>query len=219
MSFPGRTFPALGAVVAMVALGSACSGSGGDEGRDRSDDSIGWKTCNALFGTDRIDALQKEFGAGTLETFNYKPLDELTSNWVDLARSWKPGENAHFASFPCQLGIDGTGKRFSSVVSWSLFALEYTKFKDGWKSMGNNQYVRREENGLHLTAVFPCKIKGSHEDQEAELSLEIETRIRNVPGFDTELLSQMTAQLARTLTDELPCANDPKIPHKLPNSE
>ncbi|MEV5488016.1 hypothetical protein AB0L47_08405 [Streptomyces bobili] len=220
MSFPGRTFPALATVIAVVALLSACSGSGGDGGRDRSDAPIGWKTCNALFGADSIDALQDQMGEGTLEVLNYtQSLDELTSGWADLARSWEPGKNAHFATLPCDLGIDGTGKRFGLYVSWSLFSLQYTESKDGWKSAGKDLYVRTEENGLHLTAVFPCKIKGSRDEQEAELPLEIETRVRNVPGFDTEVLSEMTAQLARNLADELPCANDPVIPNQLPISE
>ncbi|MFH9861715.1 hypothetical protein [Streptomyces sp. NPDC017202] len=204
-------------MVATMALLSACSGSGeGDSRQDRNDAPIGWKTCNALFGAKKIDALQEEMGEGTLQTLNQAfPMNELTSGWAHSARSWKPGENAHFATQPCDLGIDETGKRFYSYVSWSLSSVEHLKSEEGWESAGKDLYVRREENGLHLTAVFPCKIKGSHKDQEAELPIEIETRVRNVAEFDTGLLSQMTAQLAHNVAAELSCTNDPDIPGDL----
>ncbi|MFF0592832.1 hypothetical protein [Streptomyces antibioticus] len=52
-------------------------------------------------------------------------------------------------------------------------------------------------------------------DQEAGLPLEIETEVRNVPGFDTDLLSQVTAGLARNLAKRLPCTNSPEIPSVL----
>jgi hypothetical protein len=214
--FARRTFQAVGAVAATGAMLSACSGSGAGDGKDRNDAPVGWSTCNALFGSDNIDALQDEMGEGTLQTLNSSsPVDELMSSLTRLARSWEPSKTAHIVNHPCDLGVEGTGERFNSYVSWSLLRPKTIESEDGWESAGNGLYVLREENGLHLTAVFPCKIEGSRKDQESELPLEVETEVRNVPGFDTKLLSRMTAQLARKVADRLPCTNDPDIPHEL----
>jgi hypothetical protein len=216
--FSGRAFPALGVVVAATAVLSACSGDEGD-GRDRSDAPKAWSVCNELFGSSRIDALQAEMGDGTLGPLNSTvTVDELMSDRASVARSWEPGSEAHYSntSHPCDLGVDGTGKRFNSYVSWSVDSPQDIKSGDDsggeWQSLGNDIYVKREDADLHLTAVIPCKIKGSHTDQEAELPLEVETEVKNVPDFDTKLLSEMTAQLASKLVDGLPCTNDPEVP-------
>lgn len=222
MRFTRTTFPTVGAVIIAMAVLSACSGSGEGDSKDRNADPVGWKTCNALFGSDRIDALQDEMGKGTLETLNSsRTLDELTSGRASVARSWEPGSEAHYSktAHPCDLGIDGTGARFNSYVRWSVDTPKSIKdggaSMNGWQSAGGDVYVVREEAGLHLTALFPCKVKGSHKDQEAGLPLEVETEVRNVPDFDTTLLSEMTSQLARKLVEGLPCTNKPNIPKGL----
>lgn len=219
MRFAGRTFPTVGAVVAALAVLSACSGSGEEDAKDRNDAPVGWSTCNALFGADRIDALHDEMGEGTLAVLNQTfPVAEVTSLSARVAQSWEPGEAEHVAytaDHPCDLGLDGTGKRFESYVSWSRFSLKDMQSREGWEPAGDGLYVLREDSGLHLTAVFPCKIEGSHKDQEVGLPLEVETEVRNLPDFDTKLLSEMTAQLARSLAKRLPCTNDPEIPSVL----
>ncbi|MCG0065330.1 hypothetical protein L0F81_18865 [Streptomyces tricolor] len=220
--FGRSVYQALGLVVAAGVALSACAG-GEDEGesRDRNDAPQGWSVCNELFGAGRIDRLQDEMGGGTLAVLNAgTPVGELMSGRASVARSWKPGSEAHYAntSRPCDLGIDGTSKRFHAYVSWSVDSPEDIRAGDageGWQSLGKDVYVRREDGGLHLTAAIPCKIEGSHKAQEAELPLEVETEVRNVPEFDTELLSEMTAQLARKLAHGLPCRNDPAVPSEL----
>ncbi|MFF3498945.1 hypothetical protein [Streptomyces sp. NPDC003247] len=223
MRFAGRTFPAIGAVIAALAVLAACSGSEEGDTKDRNDAPIGWSTCNALFGEDRIDALQDEMGKGTLAVLNQTfPVDTFVSGSASVVQSWEPGDTGHVAytaSHPCDLGLDGTGKRFNSYVRWSVDTPKGIEngvaSKNGWQSAGGDVYVVREDSGLRLTALFPCKIKGSHQEQQAELPLEVETEVRNVPGFDAELLSEMTAQLARNLAKKLPCTNDPEIPSAL----
>jgi hypothetical protein len=218
--FKGRAFLALGVTVAASAVLSACSGGEGDK-QDRSDAPKGWSVCHELFGSSRIDALQNEMGSGTLTVLNeLTPVNELLSDRTNVAKSWEPGSEVHYSntSHPCDLGIDGSGKRFNSYVSWSVNSLEDIKSGEageGWQSLGSDIYVNREDGGLHLTAVIPCKITGSHEDQEAELPLEVETEVRNVPDFDAKLLSEMTAQLSRRLADGLPCTNNPDVPSAL----
>ncbi|MFJ4624346.1 hypothetical protein [Streptomyces sp. NPDC088812] len=208
-------------VVAAVVVLSACSGSGEGKSKDRGDAPQGWSVCNELFGSSRIDALQAELGDGTLEPLNSTPVSELMSGRAGVAKSWKPGSEVHYANtaHPCDLGIDGTSARFNSYVRWSVDTPEDIEngvaSRDGWQSTGGDVHVVREDAGLHLTAVFPCKIKGSHQDQEAELPLEVETEVRNVPGFDADLLSEMTARLASVLAKGLPCANSPRIPEAL----
>lgn len=158
-------------------------------------------------------------GSGTLTVLNeLTPVDELLSNRASIAKSWEPGSEAHYsnASQPCDLGIDGTGKRFNSYVSWSVDSPKDIKsgMDSGgdWISLRNGIHVKREDGGLHLTAVVPCRIKGSQRSQEAELPLEVETEVKNVPDFDSKLLREMTAELARKLADGLPCTNNPDIP-------
>ncbi|WP_425245273.1 hypothetical protein [Streptomyces sp. NEAU-NA10] len=217
-----RTFSPLGTVVAAVVVLSACSGSGEGASKDRNDAPIGWSTCNALFGADRIDVLQDEMGEGTLETLNSsRPVDELMSERASVAKSWKPGSERHYSNsaHPCDVGVEGTSARFNSYVRWSVDTPKGIKdgvaSVPGWKAAGGDVYVVHEDSGLHLTALFPCKIKGSHPDQEAELPLEVETEVNNLPDFDTKLLSEMTAQLARNLAKKLPCTNNPEIPSAL----
>lgn len=206
-----------GIAVAVAAVLSGCSGGDGGS-RDRSDAPKGWSVCNELFGSSRIDTLQDEVGDGTLTVLNgYDTADKLMSERASVARSWEPGSEVHYSntSHPCDLGIDGTAKKFSSYVRWSVDTPKDIKAGDagdGWQSVGEDIYVRREDGGLHLTAVIPCKIKGAHEEQEAELPLEVETEVRNVPDFDSKLLGDMTAQLARKLADGLPCMNKPTVP-------
>ncbi len=221
MRCTGRTLSGFGAVVVALAVLSACSGSGSEDedGKDRSDAPIGWSTCNALFGAARIDALQGEMGEGTLAVLNQTfPVDELTSGWTSEVKSWEPGKIGHAAysrSTPCDLGIDGTGKRFQSHVSWSRYSFEDIKSQEGWKPEGSALYVLREDAGLHLTAVFRCKIEGSRQEQELGLPLKVETRVTNIPDFDTKLLGELTAGLARNLAKRLPCTNGPEIPSAL----
>ncbi len=216
MRSTGKKFPSVGAVVVALVVLTACSGSGQGDGKDRGVAPIGWRTCNTLFGAERIDALQEAMGQGILRTLNVsKSLDELTSSWVRLAESWEPGRDRHFASGPCTLGTDGTGKQFRSDVSWSYGSLAALKAQGIWETAGKDVYVRRRDSGLHITAVFPCKIEGSHQAQEAQLPLEVETQVTNIPGFDTGLLGELTVRLARTVAKKLPCTNDPKIPDTL----
>ncbi len=212
----GKKLSSVGAVAVALVVLTACSGSGEEDGKDRNDDPVGWSTCNTLFGAERVDALQEAMGQGTLRTLNAsESLDELTSSWVRLAESWEPGRDLHFASNPCTLGTDGTGNRFRSDVSWSFGSLADIKAQGIWETAGKDVYVLRRDSGLHITAVFPCKIKGSHQAQEAQFPLEVETAVANVPGFDTGFLGELTVRLARTVAKKLPCTNDPKIPDAL----
>ncbi|MFH8285845.1 hypothetical protein [Streptomyces antibioticus] len=218
----GNTLGRFGVAVAAVVVLSACSDSAKEDGRDRSDALIGWSTCNTLFGADRIDKLKDEMGKGTLDTLNSDyPLEELLSKRLSIARAWEPGSEVHYANtaHPCDLGIDGTSARFNSFVRWSVDTPKNiddgVASLDSWKPVGGGVYVSRKDSGLRLLALFPCKVEGTHADQEAGLPLEIETEVRNVPDFDTDLLSQMTAGLARSLAERLPCTNGPKIPSVL----
>ncbi|MFF8484241.1 hypothetical protein ACGFZG_02825 [Streptomyces antibioticus] len=217
-----NTLERFGVAVATVVVLSACSDSAKEDGRDRSDAPIGWSTCNRLFGADRIDKLQDEMGKGTLETLNSDyPLEELLSRRVSIARAWEPGSEVHYSNtaHPCDLGIDGTSARFNSFVRWSVDTPKNiddgVASMDDWKPVGGDVYVLRRDSRLRLLALLPCKVEGTHVDQEAGLPLEIETEVRNVPGFDTDLLSQMTAGLARSLAKRLPCTNSPEIPSVL----
>lgn len=217
MRIGSRVLLVPGIAVCVAAVLSGCSGDDGG-GRDRSDAPKGWSVCNELFGSSRIDTLQEEMGSGILTVLNgYNPADEVMPERARVARSWEPGSEAHYSntSHPCDLGIDGTGKRFNSYVRWSVDAPKDIRAGgagDGWQSVGGDIYVRRDDGGLHLTAVIPCKIKGAHEEQKAELPLEVETEVRNVPDFDSRLLSDMTAQFAQKLTDGIPCMNKPTVP-------
>ncbi|MDX3803681.1 hypothetical protein [Streptomyces sp. AK04-3B] len=217
-----KMLPSLCALAAVLAMLSACSGSkGGDGSKDRNDAPIGWSTCNALFGADRIDALQDAMGEGTLETLNSSiPVDELMSGRADLTRRWEPGKELSLRTrdHPCELGVDNTNRRFNSYVTWALETPEKIKAGksgSGWDPVGSDVYVKREDAGLHFAAVFPCKIKDSHESQEADLPFEVETEVKNVPDFDTELLGEMTAQFVRALAEGLPCTNDLHVPAAL----
>ncbi|MDX3307971.1 hypothetical protein ACWGH3_03760 [Streptomyces sp. NPDC054884] len=215
-----KMLPSVCMVAAVLVLLSACSGSEDGDGKDRNDAPIGWSTCNALFGADRIDALQDAMGEGTLETLNSPvPVDELMSARAAVTRRWEPGKELSLRTrdHPCELGVDNTNKRFASYAAWALDSparITAGKAGSGWESAGS-VYVKREDAGLHVFAVFPCKIKGSHKDQEAGLPFEVETQVRNVPNFDTKLLDEMTTQFVRTLAEGLPCTNDLHIPATL----
>lgn len=213
--------PSVCAVAAVLTLLSACSAMGDGDGKDRNDAPIGWSTCNALFGADRIDALQDAMGEGTLETLNSSvPVDELMSGRAALTRRWEPGKELSLRTtdHPCDLGVDNTNKRFNSYVTWALETptkIKAGKSGSGWEPVGSGIYVKREDAGLHVVAVFPCKIKDSDEDQEAGLPFEVETEVKNVPDFDTKLLGEMTAQFVRALAEGLPCTNDLHLPDTL----
>lgn len=220
MKIGHRRLLPLGVTVAATVFMSACSGDTGD--RDRGNTPESWRTCNQLFGASRVDALQDEMGSGELVVrSSLTTVDQVASFLRGIAGRWEPGSGVHYAmtGHPCDLGIDGTSRRFESYVRWSVDTpkgiRDGTATQDGWKSAGNDLYVLSRDGGLSLTVLFPCKIKASHEDQEAELPLEVETRVRNVLDFDPKLLREMTAQLARTLAKGLTCTNNPSLPAAL----
>jgi hypothetical protein len=100
-------------------------------------------------------------------------------------------------------------------VSWSVDSAKDIRTGvagEGWQSQGKDIHVKREDRGLHLTAVIQCEINGAHKNQEADLPLKVETEVRGVPDVDTGLLGQMTAHLARKLADGLQCVNRPAVP-------
>ncbi|MGM9382386.1 hypothetical protein [Streptomyces antibioticus] len=80
-------------------------------------------------------------------------------------------------------------------MSWSRYSFEDIKSQEGWKPEGGALYALREDAGLHLTAVFRCKIEGSRQEQELGLPLKVETRVSNIPDFESKLLGELTAGL------------------------
>ncbi|WP_405894323.1 hypothetical protein OG272_20380 [Streptomyces sp. NBC_00104] len=214
MRFLGKVFPVLGVVVFMSSTLSSCS----DESSNRSNSPKGWSVCNELFGSSSVDALQGEMGSGVLRVENsLTPVDEIMLSLSGMARRWEPGSELHYAisEHPCDLGVEGRSDEFLSYVSWSAYSQQRIKAGEaggGWQPVGKSIFVKREEGGLHLVAVISCKVEGTHEDQESQLPLEIETQVRNVPDFDVEVLRKMTAHFTRELVDGLKCKNSPEVP-------
>lgn len=214
MRFLGRMIPVLGVVVFMSAMLSSCSG----DSSNRSKSPKGWSVCNELFGSSSVDALQGEMGSGVLRVENsLTSVDEIMSSLVGMSRRWEPGSELHYAvsEHPCDLGVEGRSDEFLSYVSWSTYSQQRIKAGEagiGWQSVGKSILVKREDEGLHLVAVIPCKVEGSHRDQEAQLPLEIETQVRNVSDFDVKVLREMTAHFTRKLVDGLKCKNSPEVP-------
>lgn len=142
------------------------------------------------------------------------------SDRAALTRRWEPGRELSLRTtdHPCDLGVDNTGKRFNSYATWASDMPANIKARKaglGWKPAGSDAFVKREDAGLRVIAVFPCKIKNSHEDQEADLPFEVETEVKNVPDFDTKLLDELTVQFVRALAEGLPCTNDLHVPDAL----
>ncbi|MFF4232014.1 hypothetical protein [Streptomyces sp. NPDC001820] len=206
-----------GMIVTASLLTVGCS----SEEPRRSDSPKGWAACNEFFGCKNIDTLDKQMDEGELRIENQlASVEQLASSMASQARSWEPGSEAHWSvSYePCRIAIPEKGQRFSSDVRWSKYSvadLESGKAPGAWSRASGDVFTSEALDRDTLQAAFPCKVSGTHKQQEDGLPLQVRVRGKAMSGFDEDFRGKLTSALARKMSGELGCVNEPQIPGEL----
>ncbi|MFC8825274.1 hypothetical protein ACFT9I_07945 [Streptomyces sp. NPDC057137] len=206
-----RLWP-VGCGIVMVLLVAGCS----SEPPKREKGSIGWSTCNELFGAKNIDALEDQMGEGQLQIEDESyPVEDLTAALTSKARAWEPESFAHMGGeSPCRISISDYGKRFTSEVRWTSFPVNGGNESYEWRGTAGDVTATVRE-GRRLELVFPCEVPGAHKQQEKDLPLGVSVWGKGMPKFDETLRQKTASAFARKLSAELGCVNKPDIPRDI----
>lgn len=113
----------------------------------------------------------------------------------------------------CKLSGNGY---FSATVAWAADSLKAVQTNtERWHRAAEDVYVADMAGVVDL--VFRCEIKGAS-GQQGQVLLEARVSAPDPPRVSHEFHQKLTVKLARTLRDELACANKPEIPDDLPIS-
>lgn len=115
---------------------------------------------------------------------------------------------------PCRISISDYGKRFTSDVRWASFPVVDGNESYEWRGAAG-EVIATVRDGRRLELVFPCKVSGSHKQQEKDLPLGVSVWGKGMPKFDATLRQKMASAFARKLSTELGCVNKPDIPRDI----
>ncbi|MFI9548351.1 hypothetical protein ACIHAR_31310 [Streptomyces sp. NPDC052016] len=170
-----------------------------------------WKTCNTLFGAKNMESLRDIVGPDDLKLANSAlSVDELKDGLTEEALE-PYDRNKGFDEYEvCRLSGD---HRFSAMVAWAADSLKAVQtYTERWNRVGTDVYVA-SNTLIHM--VFRCEIKGAASGQQEQVLLDVRIPEVSSPKFSEAFHEQLTVKLARTLRDELACANNPDIPDDL----
>jgi hypothetical protein len=176
---------------------------------------LGWQTCTTLLGHENMNALRGTMGKGGVE---YKDtgvhLDSLTNHLTAMGREWRPGNDYYSTdSIACTIGPADSRQRFTARVGWYGGSMEV--ITDGpWRPSGG-QVLAYWDDPWDVRYAFPCKVSGSHSQQEREVPFSVRLVQQGLDNLGEPLRERLAASLARTMSTRLQCANKPAIPARL----
>ncbi|MFI0981506.1 hypothetical protein ACH4SP_31420 [Streptomyces sp. NPDC021093] len=142
------------------------------------------------------------------------PLKRLLADLPTEGRAWRPGDDYYAReSAPCVFGPAESRNSLALEVGW--FGAPLRVLQKDWHRAGGDVlsgWWLHEDDSRY---AFPCKVSGSHIDQEEQIPLSVRLNAKNLDGFTPELRSRVAAALARTMAAQLHCVNKPKIPARL----
>ncbi|CAM5688825.1 hypothetical protein [Streptomyces aurantiogriseus] len=173
-----------------------------------------WKTCNTLFGAGNMESLRDSLDSGDLKFSESALSVDQIKNGL-MREAIEPYDK--FKGFEeynvCKLSGGG---HFSATVAWAADSLKAVQtYTERWHRAAEDVYVADMAGVVDL--VFRCEIKGAS-GQQAQVLLEARVSAPNPPRVSEAFHQRLTVKLARTLRDELSCANEPEIPDDLPIS-
>ncbi|MFB7589521.1 hypothetical protein [Streptomyces sp. NPDC056169] len=211
------------AVVLAVVLSAAACG-GGDSPAPNATDAVSptaLKTCQEVFGTANVDAVQADLGDG------FRPFDrslpEMKERLVTEARGWTAGKDdlQRTTFHPCEMEgeKDGATARVTGTVGWSMYDIDFVKSGDGrlrWRAVADGVYVASRPDTWGTPLVMPCTVPGTATGQGRELPLQVavndEARKAGDPAVSTEQLLKSLAESTREL---LGCEEKVTVPDDL----
>jgi hypothetical protein len=174
-----------------------------------------WQTCNELFGAKNMESLRKILGPDDLAFTNRALSVRQLKESLTKEASQPYNEIKGFDEYNvCRISGD---HRFSSTVSWSAASLKEVQSISGrWHRASADAYVAdRSLMGQDIGIVFRCEIVSSSAGQQAQVLLEARVEEVTSRAFSETFHEQLAVGLARSLRDQLKCANQPDIPDRL----
>ncbi|MGY1578232.1 hypothetical protein [Streptomyces sp. MN13] len=199
--------------VAVLAMLTGCSAEGEDSLAEKYPTQSA--TCDALFGTKNMESLIDILGSDGLR-FTNRPIavDALREGLTEEAKE-PYNEIEGFEEYDvCWLSGDS---QFHANVAWAADSLKFVQSPSGpWQPVAEDVYLADDSYvGGDLDIVFRCEIKGASRGQQAQVLLEARVGDISSPKFSEQFHEQLAVRLARTVRDELRCANEPEIPADL----
>ncbi|MDX3582679.1 MULTISPECIES: hypothetical protein [Streptomyces] len=196
--------------IAALAVSTGCSGerSLGEKYPTQ------WKTCNALFGAKNMESLRDILDSDDLKFSNDALSVDRLKRGLTQEATEPYDEIKGFEGYDA-CGLSGNG-RFSAMVGWAADSLKDVQtYTERWHRAAADVYVADTSGvGGDVDLVFRCEIKGAV-GQQAQVLLEARVNPPDSPGVSEGFHQQLAVKLARTLADELACANEPHIPDDL----
>ncbi|MEU9593434.1 hypothetical protein AB0D84_27435 [Streptomyces sp. NPDC048193] len=206
----GFRWPFWCAVSAVLALMSGCS----DDPSLRERFPTQWKTCDELFGAERMGDVREMVGSDDL-TFTNQALSVSDVTKGLQREALEPYDRARGFDEYDVCGLRGS-RPFSSYVYWSAVSLREVSVPAGrWRAAGPDAYVADGTYvGRDVVLVFRCDVAGAKGKQEQVL---LETRVGKVraPKFTRTFHERLVVELARSVRDAVGCVNRPDIPDSL----
>ncbi|GAA3490297.1 hypothetical protein GCM10018987_43800 [Streptomyces cremeus] len=141
-------------------------------------------------------------------------LGRLTADLPTAARSWRPGDDYYARELaPCVFGPAKSGRNLTMKVGW--FGTPFQVLEKKWHRAGGNVLSDWWIHDGDSRYAFPCKIRGSHPQQQEQIPLSVRLNAKNLDSFSPELRGRVAATVARTMASQLQCANKPHIPARL----
>jgi hypothetical protein len=177
---------------------------------------IGQEICASFLGAENVNAVRRTMGGGEIRYADTNmPMGKLTNSLTSMARNWRPGDDYYSSgSIPCVFGPAATNETLTVRVGWSSGSLPTVRAL-GWKNAGGDVVSGWWLDEYDSRYLFPCKVRGSHIQQQEETPLSVRLKAKNLDHFDAALRSKVASALARTMSAQLHCANKPHIPDRL----
>ncbi|GAB7104131.1 hypothetical protein JCM4814A_24450 [Streptomyces phaeofaciens JCM 4814] len=208
------SWTAWGGALAALALLTGCS----DEEPSLSESSpVQWKACDTLFGAENMTSLRDALGTDGLRFTNTAlSANDLRDRLTEEVVEWTPTAKYYSLQEYAPCSFAGS-TRFSTTVEWAKDALTTVRSSSSpWRHSGGDVYVDdlSGAGSLQTDVIFPCRVSGAVSAQQERIPLEIRVEV-GAGKVSSALHERLVVGLARSLSDELKCANKPNIPDDL----
>ncbi|MCX4731799.1 hypothetical protein [Streptomyces sp. NBC_01363] len=192
--------------------------SGCSEAKGRPDASKDLTRCHQYLGEQNVGAVVDAMGEEDPKVSARLGLSDLAGRLASEAEAWTENDLLHDSYRACRisvLGKDGGAQVTEATVKWSVLTMKSMsepKYARSWRKVNDQVFVEKETGRPSMRLLVGCRVSGALSGQEVGLPLEMEVAD---PGLNLSLRQKVLTVFARTVTDELACADTPKIPSVL----